>query len=248
MTSRLELHRSAWSASSRRQRDVCARVSAGRGRGFTLVEILLVVSILVGLAAIVVISGGGLIGGAKARGTKALLERIRLHIEDYRSITGRYPPDGIDWPVRNAEGTEVKGIAALYHALTTPIETEALVGGLPRTVKSPAVTKFPENELGPVDEEYPGAREIFDPFGSPLHYDNTVDGRFQPQSGEVHIPPVDEDMHPVDPRTLDRKSGGVDHPGRVQTRTYDLWSLGERGWDLDVESPKPPIANWNINE
>ena len=216
--------------------------------GFTLVEVLLVVSILAGLAAIVLVGGQGLIGRTKVKATESLLERLILHVEEYRAITGTYPPDGIDSEVRTPEGTRVRSSAALYTVLTSPIEATVMTGGIPRVVKHDPIAQFGNAELSAPDEDYPGAREILDPFGTPMHYDNTLNRNFSPQNGDVHIPPVPEDEHPLDPRILELSEGGVERVNQVQTPSYDIWSFGARAWELEIDDPKPPIANWNFRK
>ncbi|MEM7230872.1 MAG: type II secretion system protein [Planctomycetota bacterium] len=229
-----------------------SRAAAASMGGFTLIEVLLVVTILTSLAALVLVGGGRMIEGTQARATKSLITRLELLLERYRSETGYYPPDGIDSPVVDGNGNRLRGSAALYYALTTDKEVEIMTGGIPRviTVEALAIgeSRFSDRELSSEDEDFPGVREILDPFGNPVHYDNTFDGRFMPQGGEVHVPPMDDDEdHPEDPRTTSTDEGkwGVVQPGKVQSKKYDLWSWGK--WSAE-DPDEPPIANWNLNE
>ncbi|HLU48025.1 MAG TPA: type II secretion system protein, partial [Planctomycetota bacterium] len=194
---------------SRASSSSARRLPVRSEEGFTLIEILLVVSILISLAAIVVVAGTTILQGTQERATRAQIERLALLIDEYRQITGTYPPDGIDSQVVNANGVALRSSAALYHALTSEIETRVMVGGIPRVVKKEAlVEKFPSSEIMVAGDDYPGVVELIDAFGSPFHYDNTLDGRFQPQGGEVHYPPLDDDEHPLDPRTIEGIENG----------------------------------------
>ncbi len=101
---------------------------------------------------------------------------------------------------------------------------------------------FAEDE----DPENPGVKEVVDGWSIPLHYDNTENGRFRPQDGSVHYPPLMED-HPDDPREGNREVEGKNAVVRAgnQGSGYDLWSHGEHGHDPDAE-PSLPIASWNL--
>lgn len=212
--------------------DPCRR---GRRGGFTLVEILIVIGLLVFLASIVLVSGGSLLTSTRVKGTRATIEALRLKIDEYQSLTGYAPPDGIDTPVKNSSGTAVRGNAALHHALTSPITVRVMTGGIPRQKTYEPRKSFKDSEVTAEDPDYPGVREIVDAFGVPFHYDNTEDGRMRPQDGGVHYPPVDEEEHPLDPRT------GEDY--RLDLG-YDLWSHGEK--EHSTEESSPPIGTWNV--
>ena len=54
-----------------------------RSSGFTLIEILIVMSIIGVLAGMVLIAMGSIQKGAKDEATKALVERLNLYIADY---------------------------------------------------------------------------------------------------------------------------------------------------------------------
>lgn len=205
------------------------------------------VGILVALVALLAVGGKSILESTKGRAAKAQMERLKLYLEEYRAFTGEYPPDGIDSTVENEDGVELRGCAALYHALTTPIQTRVMRGGIPQEIQREPIAEFQESELTPPNLDYPGVREIVDPFGFPIHYDNTLDGMFRPQRGEVHYPPVSDAEHAPDPRTRPLDEGGVRYPGRVQSQGFDLWSYGRQG-DVPVEERQAPIATWNLNE
>jgi hypothetical protein len=91
--------------------------------------------------------------------------------------------------------------------------------------------------------------ELKDGWGNPIHYDNTEDGEFRPQGGDVHTPPVDDEEHPDDPRDgefiVDGKNA-VERKG-IQSKSYDIWSHGEQ----PPNEKKPiglPVATWNLKD
>ena len=221
---------------------------AFRRTGFTLLEILVVIAILLTLMTVLAVAvGPAVLERGPEKATRALLRRLVLHIEDYRGATGEYPPDGIDSSVRNADGESIQGSAALYYALTSPLEVRRMVAGVPRIVRlEPIVERLQDSELTDEDPTRPGVREILDRWGTPIHYDNTEDGRFRPQGGDVHYPPLDDNDHPVDPRTLPESEGGVPRPGEPQSQAFDLWSHGSNGHSPDA--PPSPIGTWNLGD
>ena len=231
-----------------RRRFARGPISLGRRRGagdggFTLIEIMIVVSILLSLVAILTVKGASYILSSKKRGTQALIERLKLHVDEYQSITGKLPPDGIDFSVENEQGVRLRSGAALYHALTAPIEQRQMVAGVPKMVRHEGITAFKEGELTAPNPEFPGVREILDGYDIPIHYDNTLDG-FSPHGGEVHYPP-EEQVHAPDPRTLPKEQGGVPRPNQAQSQKYDLWSHGATD---ETGGREPVIATWNLKE
>jgi prepilin-type N-terminal cleavage/methylation domain-containing protein len=218
----------------------------GRRSGFTLVEILVVMFILVTLAGLVMVIVGPADERARIRSTEALIRRLKLHLEEYKGLMGNYPPDGIDFAVRNDKGEPVRGSASLHFHLTKPLIVTKMIGGETRKEAHPPIATFGPADLTEEHEDYPGVREIKDAFGVPIHYDNTEDGRFRPQGAEVHYGgDIDERTHPPDPRSDDSK--WAPKPGSVQSIGYDLWSHGKRGHDRRAEDSEP-IANWNLAE
>ncbi|MBN1441164.1 MAG: hypothetical protein JXA90_00575 [Planctomycetes bacterium] len=211
-----------------------------------MIEIIIVISILVVLGSFILMASQSIYRSAKVRATQALLQRLKLAIDQYYSLKGYYPPDGIDSTVRNEEGVELRGSAALYQALSRPGEYIEMAGGIPQLRRHDALMDFKSADLSDEHPDYPGVREIVDAFPTPIHYDNTEDGRFQPQGGEVHYPPVE--VHPEDPRTLPVSEGGVVLVGKPQSAGYDLWSHGAREHSTAASVSKElPIATWNLS-
>lgn len=214
--------------------------------GFTLVEILVVVSIIVILFGLVAVSAGIYMGKAAQARTQTLVKKLCLWLEEYKGLTGHYPPDGFDSPVRTEDGQTIYGSAALYYFLSRPVVEERKIGGVSEVRQHPAVAKFDERDLSPEDSSRPGVREIVDGWGTPIHYDNTEDGRFVPQRGDAHIDVLLDEEHPPDPREEGVLVDGapvVSRPG-IQRVGFDLWSHGEQGHDMS-KRPNRPIASWN---
>lgn len=192
----------------------------------------------------------GLRGKAAQKATNALINKLRLTLDEYKDMTGSYPPDGIDSVVKNDQGQEIRGSACLYYFLSKrPWVAREMVAGKVKLYEVPPKLKFLSVELTQEDDEYPGVQEVQDGWKNPIHYDNTEDERFTPQGGEVHTPPVDDDEHPDDPRIGEFVVDGTNavvEPG-IQTRGYDLWSHSDMGHE--VKGPKSlPIASWNLKE
>lgn len=233
--------------------------STSRGRGFTLIEMLVVISILVLLFGLFLGAAMRLVGQARKRATVALLHKLNLQIEEYRDTTGSYPPDGLDpeEPVVDAQtGTALYATASIYRSLTEPLEMirQGPGGqrGMQEVVLPPIVEKFQSDHLIR-STEYPGLYEIADGFGTPMHYDRLQGAKsFSPQDkGLVHLdPPL---WHPPDPRGVDPSTipeppvteMGPQHPGR-----YDLWSHGPHGHsDPDRWHDAylgETLGNWNV--
>jgi len=218
-----------------------------RRDGFTLVEIMVVMAILVMLFALVALSIASYINKASRAATIARLHRLVQYMDNYKSLTGSYPPDGIDTPVKNDEGVYIKGSACLYYFLTRPVRMTEVVGGKKTIREDPPVGEFKGSELSKENPECQGVREILDGWDTPFHYDNTENGEFHAQGGDVHCPVVDDEVHPSDPRDGDFVVDGqnaVEKPG-IQRSGYDIWSHGESGHDVDSK-PSMPFATWNL--
>jgi len=216
--------------------------------GFTLVEIIVVMAIVVLLFGLVAVSLSQYLGRASKSATQALILRLEQHLDEYHRIQGSYPPDGIDSVVRTEDGEEIQGSACLYYFLLsrTPSVERRNVGGKLSIREHAPVATFKESELTPVDPAHPGVREILDGWATPIHYDNTEDEVFRPQRGEVHFPPLGDSEHPPDPRSGEVQVDGQDVVVKagIQSPGFDIWSHGDQGHDVD-EPPSMPVATWN---
>lgn len=216
-----------------------------RRGGFTLIELMVVMAILLSLAAVLAFTlGPSILRRGREKATLSLLRRTILHLDRYKELHGHYPPDGIDTTIRNDQGEVVRGSAALYYFLSTPGKARRMVAGVPREVPHEAIGDYRESDLTPEDPGRPGVREIKDGFGIPIHYDNTENGKFRPQGGEIHMDPLDEYDHPPDVRTFAEDEGGVRKPGEVQSIGFDLWSHGSR--EHSTEGRPTAIGSWNL--
>ena len=206
---------------------------------------------MLAIVAIVAFGVAGIRARASEKATTALILRLRQYLDDYRDQTGSYPPDGIDSHVKNEEGTPIYGSACLYYFLAKkPLIKVEMRAGKRFTTELPPIATFQGSELSTVVPEYPGARELVDGWSNPIHYDNTENGDFKAQRGEVHIPPIDDDEHPIDPREGSYEVGtanAVPHQFGVQSAGFDIWSYGEQGHEVK-ELKAMPIATWNIQE
>jgi prepilin-type N-terminal cleavage/methylation domain-containing protein len=217
------------------------RLLPARGRrGFTMVEVMVVVAILSLLFSIVLVATAGYRKRAAVGATKALIQRLELYLQQYKNLTGAYPPDGFDGEVLNDQSVPIKGSACLHHFLTKEIEVKQNIAGEERVSRREPVGQFKSGELAE-DPDNPGVFEILDAFGAPIHYDNTANERFEPQTGDAHMPRVV--THPADPReSVDSKA--VKKEG-IQRVGYDIWSHGAKG-HRDESDLSGTIATWNL--
>jgi prepilin-type N-terminal cleavage/methylation domain-containing protein len=218
-----------------------------RNAGFTLIEIIVVMAIIVVLVGLVLVSARGILGQGYQRNTEARIRMIEEHLEKYRELTGKYPPDGFDSPQKNDQGTKIHGSACLHYFLSRPVRVERKVAGRLEVDEHPAIYQFNQSELGDESPDAPGVRELVDGWDTPFHYDNTEDGRFEAQTFAAHIPEADEETHSEDPRTgefiVDGKNA-VEKPG-IQGKGFDIWSHGEQGHESS-EAKSLPIATWTL--
>ena len=88
-------------------------------RGFTLVEILVVLAILTLLAAVLSVSWGSFQRKAKVNATKALLKQIYVALDSYKQDFGRFPPSTLqDFKISVANSVNL-GIESLVACLLT---------------------------------------------------------------------------------------------------------------------------------
>jgi prepilin-type N-terminal cleavage/methylation domain-containing protein len=222
-------------------------ISRGR-HGFTLVEIMVVMAILVMLFGLIAVSIGSLTNKAADKATSALIQKVQTYLDEYHRLTGHYPPDGIDSPVETDDGETIQGSACLYYFLARKsLLLREMHAGKKSIKEVKPLGRFLATELAPEDSDLPDVRELVDGWGTPMHYDNTENEKFVPQRGDVHREPLDDDLHPVDPREgnlVVHGANAVAEPG-IQGEGYDLWSHGPPGHDMD-EEPTLPVASWSL--
>ena len=111
--------------------------SSSHSGGFTLVELLVVISIIIFLITMLAMTARGLLKRANIAATDSLLQRIGLFIDNYHGKTGSYPADGIDEALITDEGTPLQSGSALGYILRQPIRhREKLPTGEFRIVSS----------------------------------------------------------------------------------------------------------------
>jgi prepilin-type N-terminal cleavage/methylation domain-containing protein len=87
-------------------------------RGFTLVELLVAISIIAVLAGLLTVTVGAARRSTNAKATKAQIERIKLACEAYSTDFGDYPPTSLAALGAPGNGTN-EGIESLLRCLTT---------------------------------------------------------------------------------------------------------------------------------
>ena len=207
-----------------------------------MVEIMVVVAILSILFTLVMVATAKYRVQAANERTRALIQRLDLALGDYYNKTGAYPPDGFDNDVTTEDGDVIKGSACLHYFLTRELEVTTEVAGEQRKSKHPPAMDFKQSELEEADE--PGIFEIVDGFGTPIHYDNTQNGEFTPQTGEAHM--IEPPDHPIDPRES-VEYGAVKKEG-IQTTSYDIWAhgVGRHTVKDEMKNVGLTISNWNL--
>lgn len=224
------------------------RLTRTRGRGhrpgeagFSLMEILIAILIVSMLTTILVVAVRGQRERARIAATQALIEQIRLSLQEYFRVMGHFPPDGIDTPVNNDMRTKIQSGACLYNFLCLPVKKER-----PRPAgRTEIVTVGPflsTKDLHLSEEIELGAQEILDVFGNPIHYDNLEGANsYSPQMGEVHL--LVPEAHGQDPREVATEDSLFYKTGPQNDGSYDLWSHGESG-HTDAPLASDTIGNW----
>lgn len=229
-------------------------MSAGpRQSGFTLLEILVAVSIMSILLGLVVFGMGGIRKKGYDAGAAAAIEKIKAGLNAYHSTYGVYPPDGYDTPVRTGTGggaRTIKGGQCLVHFLAKPTIQEMEVGSdiqkVPRNAFLDATAEMLSGE-GDFEErlDRPGV-EFVDPWGNAIHYDNTEKDEtgkvlFAEQSDMHFDREAAANVNAPDPRKPRAGSGGSGGPFKSRNPgAYDLWSHG-----LKIADSSDDITNWD---
>jgi prepilin-type N-terminal cleavage/methylation domain-containing protein len=203
------------------------RSSGNRAAGFTMVEILVTISIIALLASLSIVAMGHANRSSNREKTKAYLKAIELQLDRYRNDNGTYPrpKEGSDGTTVLVGGTNysVGGAITLYQALTSDGD-DAIEGG--DTGSQGKAGSLPDLPVYWPDADPNGAMRISraadgkwfigDGFGVPFQY---------------KVPP------PVDPRnpdSIENLRSEYRNPG-----SYDLWSYGG-----DYNNEQAWIKNW----
>lgn len=194
-------------------------------RAFTLVELLVVISILAVLTAIAIPALSAVRKSSDTKATKAFLERIKLQVESYSNDFGDYPPSRAS--AIGHRGNDVNaGSEILLRCLTT-------------SSKSGPYMEFEDAQLGNTDgDSLSGSAnptrsvmrtaellEIVDSFGNPILYIHNKD---YDRGGVVRLPGGDKTI-PAFSHGKTKQFAGL--------TSFQLWSAGvdgEHGTDDDV--------------
>jgi prepilin-type N-terminal cleavage/methylation domain-containing protein len=195
--------------------------------GFTMVEILVVISIIALLASLSIVAMGHATRTSNREKSKAYLKNIELLLDRYKNDNGTYPrpKEGSEGNTTSVGGIQYSmgGAVALYQALTGDGD-DGMEGGDTSSMGKAgsmrdSIVYWPDadpNGSMRIAREAEGKYFIGDGFGAPFQY---------------KVPP------PVSAKNADNFE-------TLQTeyknpRTYDLWSYGG-----EYENPKAWITNW----
>jgi len=93
-------------------------------KGFTLIEMLLVVAIIGFLVAILIPSVGGFGASAKEKAAKADIRQLKSALEVYFISFSVYPPDGATWGTKDSALVKADGTAGYERIVDQfPIDT-----------------------------------------------------------------------------------------------------------------------------
>lgn len=223
------------------------RSTDAQSAGFTMVELLVTIALIVFLMSMLAVGAGKYLESASVARTEALLARLSLLIDGYHSKVGAFPIDGLDGDdLITRDGTYLTGGAALTYRMTQPvIYTRTQPNGEIRVIgEEPPLGEFRNDELSPPSDGDTEAIQLLDAWGEPIHYDNVKAGDrgYSPQSdGESHLDWDDEEsVHSEDPRDVGEGTIGT---GPQNTEQVDIWSHGSSGHTSD-ESYDDLISNW----
>jgi prepilin-type N-terminal cleavage/methylation domain-containing protein len=195
--------------------------------GFTMVEILVVISIIALLATLSIVAMGHANKAANREKSKAYLQTIQTQLERFKNDNGAYPrpKEGSESATTMVSGTNypVGGAITLYQALTGDGD-DSIEGGDTGSVGKPgsledSVVYWADadpNGSQRISRQADGKWYISDGFGVPFQY---------------KVPP------PADPRNPDNFEALQNE--YHNPRSYDLWSYAGK-----YEEPKAWIKNW----
>ncbi|MCB9893208.1 MAG: type II secretion system protein [Planctomycetes bacterium] len=209
--------------------------------GFTLIEILVVVGIIILLAAVLLVSFSGVFSKSKEAQTKTTIETLKANVESFQAKWGVPPPSNLSelglltqYPALADPNKDNIGIEALVLALRSrreqgPYLDMPLLNDEKRRTNLDGDTVL-EEAAAPehLDLEDGSARELFeiaDAWGNPLVYVDIKTVRAGNFSYDVLL--ADGSRTRIDATAL---QDALRHPVTGQYPTgYVIWSFGEDG-------------------
>jgi prepilin-type N-terminal cleavage/methylation domain-containing protein len=212
-----------------------------RSRGFTLIEILIVVSIIILLAAVLIVSFSGAFSKSKEAQTKTTIETLKSNIETYQTAWGIPPPANLGelgalagYPALADPNKNNVGIEALVLALRSKREQGPYIDAPLLQDDTRRTNLDMDNALEAaldaryLDIEPNSSRELFeivDAWGNPLVYldlKTITRGNY-----EFDVNLANGTTTRIDTTAC---SDALRHPTTGQLPTgYVIWSFGEDG-------------------
>jgi len=152
---------------------VNANVEAGRLSAFTIIELLIVMTIILVLAGLILATAGYVQKkGARSR-TEAEIAAISVALESYKADNGVYPANSATDALKpNTMGDPTQSVyqnasLALYKLISGDADNDSN-----RTAELKSYFNFKPNQLAPVNQNQP-VLFIRDPFGNSYGYSTT---------------------------------------------------------------------------
>ena len=202
-------------------------------RGFTLLELLVVTTIILVLIATLVTATMGVRKSTKLKGTQRLIRQLNQAVSMYYDRYKVYPPDGHDFEVKVYDRA-IQGSQCLIYYLCVP-QPKSVKGPDGKAIfrpQDPLLTDLLGQDLDFPLVEIETSRkipELKDSFGGPIFYD-----RVEKTAEYSH--PMQHLSHP-DPRPEERPTVRM---GKVQ-----IWSVGPDFKEKEGDS-SDDVLGWNL--
>jgi prepilin-type N-terminal cleavage/methylation domain-containing protein len=171
-------------------------------RGFTLIEMITVIAVIMFLVGALFVGTNRLRARARLGATNVLIEKVRGGLEAYKLFYRAYPTP---FPLTGYSSNE-----SLHYYLTTSFRMNPSTanGEVPSTLNVGPLCQFSEQET--IDPNNSGRRTIIDSWKSPLVFGyNTVLGDADPRAGWTQTQTIVPFLYSCGPNKVDDK-GAVD--------------------------------------